>query len=184
MSTSIVTRGSLCGESALPRCATPLIAYYDAAVEPFNPGGHAVGAHIVLAHDACGLTDDVEGTAYYGCGPDWTANRAEYCAAVGALRAVWRLGYRGPVELRGDSLLVANHYNRTWACGAPHLVPLLERLHRAAAVLRSPRPAGCGERERRLMSTAILAVLAAAIDRCASPGVCRQPAPHAGRKVY
>jgi ribonuclease HI len=116
------------------RAVGVLIAYYDAAVEPFNPGGHAVGAHVILAHPASGLTDDLEGTSYYGCGREWTANRAEYCAALDALVAIYRLGYRGAVELRGDSLLVANHYSRTWTCSAPPLVPLLERLRHAATV--------------------------------------------------
>jgi ribonuclease HI len=59
-------------------------------------------------------------------------NVAEFLAALDCLRAIYKAGYRGPVALHGDSQLVVKLVNGEWECQAPHLQPLLERLHLAA----------------------------------------------------
>jgi ribonuclease HI len=60
-----------------------------------------------------------------------TNNRAEFEAALDALRAVYRTGWRGRVVLCGDSQLVVNQVTGLWGCAAPHLVALRDRLRGA-----------------------------------------------------
>lgn len=109
----------------------PVIAYFDGICEP-NPDGYACGGWVVEEHDAL-AGEVIEGHACFGRGRGWTNNIAEYEAALRVLEALWRAGYRGPVLLRGDSQLVVNQFNGRieFACNAPLLVPLLDRLRKA-----------------------------------------------------
>jgi probable phosphoglycerate mutase len=61
-----------------------------------------------------------------------TNNIAEYLAAIECLRQIYRLPWRGPVVLRGDSQLVVHQYNGIWRCNSSHLLRLLKHLKTAA----------------------------------------------------
>jgi probable phosphoglycerate mutase len=61
-----------------------------------------------------------------------TNNVVEYNAALDALRAVYRTGWRGPVVLRTDSQLVVKQYNGAYGCYKPVLQELLAQLRRAS----------------------------------------------------
>ena len=66
-----------------------------------------------------------------------TNNIAEYNAALDALRAVYRSGYRRPVRLHGDSELVVHQFNGKCKVNAPHLRELLDRRHHATTFFAS-----------------------------------------------
>lgn len=66
-----------------------------------------------------------------------TNNVAEYQAALCALRAIYKAGWRGAVILRGDSQLVCRHYSGRYECRADLLVPLLAQLRKAATCFSS-----------------------------------------------
>lgn len=109
----------------------PIIAYFDGICEP-NPGGHGCGGWVVESHEAL-QGEIISGREYFGCGNKISNNVCEYLSALRVLEALWRAGYRGPVQLRGDSQLVVNQFAGRFACNAPLLVPLLGRLREAGA---------------------------------------------------
>ena len=117
-----------------------VVAHFDGACGPTNPGGTASGAYCIVpnAHMP-GLDHKRCGARIYGQGEGWTNNCAEYLAALDALSAIWRAGHRGHVILRGDSQLVCRQYSGQYGCGSEHLRPLLARLHKAAASFASLR---------------------------------------------
>jgi len=111
---------------------TPVVAHFDGLVEPRNPGGHACGGWVILAHPAVqGLETMLKGYTIYGHGEGMTSNLAEYSAALDALRAVYRVGWRGSVMLRGDSQLVIRQTTGQYACNVPHLIVLRDKLRGA-----------------------------------------------------
>lgn len=65
-------------------------------------------------------------------GQTGTNNLAEYTAAIRALEYLRSRGYRGPVEVLGDSQLVVRQVNGEYAVKAPHLVGLHERVRALA----------------------------------------------------
>lgn len=114
----------------------PVIAYFDGLTEPRNPGGWGCGGYIIEPHEA--LTGAaLEGRQCFGHGEGMTNNVSEYRAALMALEAIWRAGWRGPVILRGDSQLVVRQFNGEYACNAPLIRPLLERLRKAGQAFES-----------------------------------------------
>lgn len=118
---------------------SPVVAYFDGLTEP-NPGGTACGGFVVVPHASeAAWTIPLEGSACFGSGEGMTNNVAEYQAALVALRAIYRAGWRGAVILRGDSQLVCRQYSGQYACNAPLLVPLLARLHKAGECFASLR---------------------------------------------
>lgn len=108
-----------------------VIAYFDGICEP-NPGGHGCGGWVVETHDAL-QGEIIAGREYFGHGTGITNNVCEYLSALRVLEDLWRAGYLGPVLLRGDSQLVVNQFDGSFACNAPLLVPLLGRLREAGA---------------------------------------------------
>src|SRR5437868_5188161 len=111
---------------------TPVIIYFDGLCEPTNPGGYACGGWYAPAQQGPHVPEGVRGQRCYGHGAGMTNNVAEYNAALSALRALYATGYRGPVELRGDSKLVVEQFSGRWSCNAPALQGLLTHLRRAA----------------------------------------------------
>ncbi len=103
----------------------PLLGYFDGACEPVNPGGLSTGGWVIPSRG-------IEGCAAYCKGEDSTNNVAEYRAAIDCLREVWKLGWRGPVLLRGDSQLVVKQFSGEWRCSAPRVLPLRDKLRHAA----------------------------------------------------
>jgi probable phosphoglycerate mutase len=73
----------------------------------------------------------------YVCGASATNNMAEYNAALDALRAIDRTGWRGPVVPRTDSQLVVKQYNGAYGCHKPQLQALLAQLRHAAGSFES-----------------------------------------------
>jgi len=66
-------------------------------------------------------------------GPSLTSNEGEYRAALDALRWIYhQAGWRGPVTVYSDSQLMCRQFSGAYACNAPHLQPLLQRLRVAA----------------------------------------------------
>lgn len=104
------------------------IAYFDGLCEP-NPNGVACAGYVVL--------NGPHGGKHIGTGAGMTNNVAEYQAALLALRALYKTGYRGAVLLRGDSQLVVKQFNKQYACNAELLIPLLAQLHIAAGHFES-----------------------------------------------
>ena len=97
----------------------PIVAYFDGLAEP-SPG-------ISCAGWVCeGL--NIRGHKHVGNG---TNNQAEYQAALSCLRAIYKSGYRGCVNLRGDSQLVVKQFNNDYACHSDLLIPLLAQLRKA-----------------------------------------------------
>lgn len=110
----------------------PVIALFDGLAEP-NPG-IACGGYVILPHPAVGEQPLAGGTCF---GQRQTNNQAEYQAALLVLERLWKLGYRGPVLLRGDSQLVVRQYDGVYACRSEVLQPLLKRLTEASKVFES-----------------------------------------------
>jgi ribonuclease HI len=114
--------------------ATPVAvvtAHFDGLCEPVNPGGVACGGWYVEPNHAAGIPGPISGHRCYGRGMGMTNNYAEYEAALDALRAIYRTGYRGRVCLRGDSKLVVNQVTGEWQCNKPHLQQLCEKVRDA-----------------------------------------------------
>lgn len=97
----------------------PVVIYFDAAVEPTNPGGYGCWAWVALARDGTEIARD------YGCvgrSPSITNNLMEYHALLQALG--WLKENRiERIVVRGDSQLVVQQVNGAWACHSPHLQP-------------------------------------------------------------
>lgn len=101
----------------------PVVIYFDAAVEPINPGGYGCWAWVALAQDATEVMCD------FGCvgrRPDITNNAMEYHALIQALTWLHDQGITGLV-VRGDSQLVVQQVTGAWACNSPHLKPLRQQ---------------------------------------------------------
>ena len=118
---------------------TPVMAYFDGGSHGNGTAtACACGGWYVAPHPAVpALGHGVADGRCYTSGPDATNNIAEYNAAIDALRAVYRSGYRGPVRLHGDSELVVRQFNGEYRCKDPHLKDLLAHLRRACSYFDS-----------------------------------------------
>lgn len=107
------------------------VAFCDGLIDR-NPGGIiGVGYHGSIPV-LRGARRQIAGYRAYPAAPGNSNNVAEYLAALAALRALYHAGWRGPVEIRTDSLLVANQFSGLWSCAGEALRPLLDRLRTAA----------------------------------------------------
>lgn len=109
----------------------PVVIYFDAAVEPRNPGGYGCWAFVALDRDGNEVVADY---GNIGSGPDVTNNRMEYIALSKALAWVKQHRLRGLV-VRGDSQLVINQVKGEWACNSPNLIPLCREMRALAQEL-------------------------------------------------
>jgi len=110
---------------------TPVVVYFDAAVEPINPGGYGCWAWVALAQDGTEVMYD------YGCDgkhPDITNNVMEYKALIKALTWLKENDITG-IVVRGDSQLVVQQVNGSWACRSPNLQPLCHQADELVAEL-------------------------------------------------
>lgn len=106
----------------LPDC---LAIYFDGSAEPSNPGGWATYGWIIYAGETeiqCG-----KGVAAPKGHKNATNNYAEWCALGFALRWLHDQGWKGRLEIYGDSNLVVNQLTEEWKCNAPHLKLLRKR---------------------------------------------------------
>ena len=120
-----------------------VIAYFDGLCEPAypggkrNPGGCACAGWVVELAEGTAIAERITGHKHVCTGDGASNNRAEYEAALECLRVIYRTGYRGPVELRGDSQLVVRQFSGDYGCHAPHLQALLATLHKATLCFAS-----------------------------------------------
>jgi ribonuclease HI len=102
---------------------------FDGACEPKNPGGVATGGYRILVGDTvvrqCG--------EFYCEGAGATNNVAEY-TALGRALAAFAASVQFPIQLGvetlqivGDSQLVVNQIDGSWACNKEHLRKLRNR---------------------------------------------------------
>jgi ribonuclease HI len=152
-----------------------VICDFDGLCEPQNPGGWACGAWWVHPHATIAeLEGGVGGGRLYGHGAGATNNIAEYLAAIDALRAVYRLGHRGVVLLRGDSQLVIKQVTGVWACHSDHLREHLAHLRRAMTYFQDVRAIWIRREQNER---------ADALSRAAYERATGRPAPERGRAV-
>lgn len=91
-----------------------LYLYCDGAIEPKNPGGHAVGAW-VLKNEAGQVLG--KGSHSYGSEPDVTNNIAEYGAVKSGIEQLIARGLvHAPITVRTDSELIVKQLNGVYAC--------------------------------------------------------------------
>jgi len=83
-------------------------AWFDGAIEPVNPGGHASYGATVKRD---GITVHTE-SGYVGQGSHLSNNCAEYAGASAVLRFLLKAGATGPVTVRGDSQWIMRQLNR------------------------------------------------------------------------
>jgi ribonuclease HI len=104
-----------------------LYLYCDGAIEPKNPGGHAVGGWVLKDSDFNWLG---EGARSYGTGPDVTNNIAEYGAVIAGLETLLANGYalRGHIRVRSDSQLIIRQLRNEYACKQQMLRTLRDKV--------------------------------------------------------
>jgi len=119
----------------IPRgIATPaggsVVVHFDGACQPPRGGGLAGYGFTV---DGGGFLHEDHGLATRPYSERATNNVAEYVGAIRALEWLAEQGYRGEVELRGDSQLVIRQSRGEYAVRAEHLRAYAERLRQLAA---------------------------------------------------
>jgi ribonuclease HI len=87
--------------------------YFDGACGPVNPGGVATFGWRLVAPDGRLLACDWGEVCR---GPAATNNVAEWHALLQALRFLAECGWRGKLQIYGDSRLVLNQLNGRWKC--------------------------------------------------------------------
>jgi ribonuclease HI len=110
-----------------------IIAYFDGACEPFNPGGIATWGYVVykegkIIQEACGLA----------CEPfskKATNNYAEYTALIKALEFCISHNYNH-LTIKGDSQLVIYQMTGQYGVRSPNIMPLFEKAHSLAGKLQ------------------------------------------------
>jgi ribonuclease HI len=116
--------------------AEPLVVHFDGACQPARGGGTATFGFVIsgsgLAHRESGLAVPRED-------PNATNNIAEYVGAIRALEWLESRGYRGPVELLGDSQLVIRQMRGEYRVRAERLQPFHSRLTNLAKQFSSVR---------------------------------------------
>lgn len=104
--------------------------YFDGACQPPQGGGVAAFGFTVrgggLEHNDCG-------TAVEPGSPEATNNVAEYVGAIRALEYLREQGYRGRVQVFGDSALVIGQVSGRFKVRAEHLRAYRDRLLGLAA---------------------------------------------------
>jgi ribonuclease HI len=123
---------------------TIVIAHFDGLCEWMkgrrNPGGCACSGWVVEPYLQGSIPIPIRSGHRVICvGEGATNNVAEYHAALDALRAIYRDGWRGHVLLRGDSQLVVRQYSGEYSVNAPLLIPLHQKLRDATAYFTSVR---------------------------------------------
>lgn len=104
-----------------------LYLYCDGAIEPKNPGGHAVGGWVLKDENMEWLG---EGARSYGNAPEVTNNIAEYGAVISGLEALSNAGdyVLETIIVRSDSQLIINQLKNVWSCKNEVLRQLRDRV--------------------------------------------------------
>lgn len=96
-----------------------MIAYFDGACEPRNPGGTGAYGFVV---------GDTEGKGVLPAASWMSNNFAEYWAAAEAIAAWKAMGAAGTLTLRGDSKLVVEQMSGRWAVNGGAYMPARQRV--------------------------------------------------------
>lgn len=112
----------------------PVQVHFDGACEVV--GGRAVAAYGYTI-EGVGLYHEDFGLAVPPGHDRATNNVAEYAGAICALEWLVRRGYRGEVEVVGDSQLVVRQMTGEYRVRAEHLGPYHERLRQLGQAFRS-----------------------------------------------
>lgn len=105
--------------------------YFDGAVSPVNPGGHAGFGVIVFKGDVTLFSQSV----YMGRWPDVSNNCAEYCGAIGVMRYLLTMGIE-TATVKGDADLIIHQLNGKWRAKRGAYLPY----HQEAWALRQKLP--------------------------------------------
>lgn len=113
-----------------PRRTSEVVVHFDGACQPPQGGGVAAFGFTVrgagIEHNDCGA-------AVEPGSPEATNNVAEYLGAIRALEYLRGQGYRGPVQVYGDSALVIGQVTGKFKVRAEHLRPYRDRVLALAA---------------------------------------------------
>jgi ribonuclease HI len=110
--------------------------HFDGACEPARGGGVATFGYAI---EGGGWDLEDSGLAVRPYSDHATNNVAEYVAAIQALERLHGLGWSGPLEVRGDSLLVIQQMKGEYAVRAPHLQQYHARLAQLAETFATVR---------------------------------------------
>lgn len=102
----------------------PIIAYFDGACEPFNPGGVATWGVVIFKGDQIDHKDCGIACAPYT--PQATNNYAEYTALIKALEFCLEKNFLSLV-VKGDSQLVIRQINGQYAVRSSNIMPLYKQ---------------------------------------------------------
>ena len=118
----------------MPDLTDTLNIYFDGGCQPTNPGGVATSGWFITNEKGQLLAEGAKVVA--DGGEKATNNYAEYCALGLALRHLVDEGWKGKkLTIRGDSRLIVEQGAGNWKCKAPHLKPLLEKIHQHLGAL-------------------------------------------------
>ncbi|MCX8181885.1 MAG: ribonuclease HI family protein [Candidatus Methanomethyliaceae archaeon] len=103
-----------------------MILMFDGLCEPYNPGGIATYGFVVY-QDSVKLYEEGGVVGAGILGDDVSNNVAEYTALIKGMEHIIKMGYRGPLIVRGDSRLVIRQMRGEYAVRARRLIKLYER---------------------------------------------------------
>jgi ribonuclease HI len=112
----------------------PVVVHFDGACEPARGGGVATFGYTI---DGGGWDLEDSGLAVRPYSERATNNVAEYVAAIQALERLFGLGWKGALEVRGDSQLVIQQMKGEYQVRAMHLRDYHARLAQLAATFTS-----------------------------------------------
>ena len=110
--------------------------HFDGACEPPQGGGVATFGYTI---EGGGWDLEDSGLAVRPYSEHATNNVAEYVGAIQALERLQGLGWKGPLEVRGDSQLVLRQMQGEYAVRAAHLREYHARLVQLAATFSGVR---------------------------------------------
>ncbi|MGC8936700.1 MAG: ribonuclease HI [Candidatus Methanomethylicaceae archaeon] len=103
-----------------------MVLMFDGLCEPYNPGGVATYGFAIYRN----WEKLYEERGFVGAGSlgdDVSNNVAEYTALVKGMEYLQKHGYRGPLEVKGDSQLVIKQMRGEYAVRAKRLIRLHQR---------------------------------------------------------
>jgi ribonuclease HI len=114
----------------------PVVVHFDGACDPARGGGVATFGYTI---DGGGWDLEESGLAVRPYSEHATNNVAEYVGAIQALERLHGLGWKGALEVRGDSQLVIQQMRGEYAVRAPHLKEYHARLDQLARTFAEVR---------------------------------------------
>lgn len=100
-----------------------MILMFDGLCEPYNPGGIATYGFVVY-EDGKKLHEEGGFVGAGMLGDDVSNNVAEYTALIRGMEYLVKIGYKGPLKVKGDSLLIIKQMRNEYAVRARRLVNL------------------------------------------------------------